>query len=231
MTERLTLNDEKPRWYPVSVSSLEHHLEYLSAGGNFFNGDKTYASRKNIAYSLQYLEFLDRVIKDISLSSVLWTQNVKSFVVHGAAVIEAVFNYLVVESGNGKTTQWKQISSHYSSEFKIEDKKYKNLVEVLEKLESPVLMQMTFDQLTKKVESKKLLGEKFKAYSKIKPIRKLRNKIHIHVPNHEYGTDWDTFNNSELKLIRTVLYSVLTSEVFTNNDTFKHFSYLDENES
>ena len=231
MTKQLTLNGEKTRWYPESIASIELHFEHLTAGGRFFDGDKYYATRKNLAYSLQYLEFLNRVLQDISLSEVLWTQNVKSFVVHGAAVIEAIFNYLVIGNGHGNTTHWKQVSSHYSSEFKIEDKKYKNSIEVLEKLESPIPTQMTFDQLAKKVESKKLLGQNFNSYSKIKPIRQLRNKIHIHAPDHASDTDWNTFNNSELKLIRTVLYSVLTSEVFTNEKTYKLFSYLNESQS
>jgi hypothetical protein len=231
MTTRLTLNGEKPRWYAESIASLESHLGNLRAGEKYFGGDKYYAERKNLAYSLQYLEFINRVLKDISLSEVLWTQNVKSFVVHGAAVIEAIFNYLVISGGYGNTTQWKQVSSHYSSEFEIEDKKYRNAIEVLEKLETPVPTQMTFDQLAKKVERKKLLGQHFNSYSKIKPIRQLRNKIHIHAPADAGDTDWNTFNNSELILIRSVLYSVLTSEVFTNGDTFKLFNYLNENES
>ncbi len=231
MTDRLTLNTEKPRWYPESVLSLTTHIESLSTGNNFFDKDETHPIRKNIAYSLQYLEFLDRVLKDISLSSVLWTQNVKSFVVHGAAVIEAIFNHLVIESGFANTTQWKKISTHNSSEFKIENQKYKNAIEVLEKLESPVPTLMTFDQLAKKVESKKLLGTSFKSYSKIKPIRQLRNKIHIHDPDDIGDTDWNNFNNSEFELIRSVLYSVLTSEVFTNEETFKHFDYLNEKKS
>jgi hypothetical protein len=186
MSDRLTLVDEKIRWYPASVASLEDHLAHLNCGDVFFDGNKTYASRKNIAYSLQHLEFLNRVIEDVSLSSILWSQNV------------------------------------------IGGKKYKNLIEVLEKLENPIRIQMTFDQLAKKVESKKLLGNEFRAYSKINPIRKLRNKIHIHSPDHEYNTDWTDFNKPELRLIRTVLYSVLTSEVFINNDTFMHFEYLNE---
>lgn len=84
-------------------------------------------------------------------------------------------------------------------------------------------------KLTKKVESKKLLGKDFDAYSKIKPIRQLRNKIHIHASDDASDTDWNTFNTSEFKLIRTVLYSILTSEVFTSDATFKCFSYLNEN--
>jgi hypothetical protein len=219
MSDRLTLVDEKIRWYPASVASLEDHLAHLNCGDVFFDGNKTYASRKNIAYSLQHLEFLNRVIEDVSLSSILWSQNVKSFVVYGAAVIEAIFNFLVIESGNGKTTQWRKVTSHHSSEFEIGGKKYKNLIEVLEKLENPIRIQMTFDQLAK---------NEFRAYSKINPIRKLRNKIHIHSPDHEYNTDWTDFNKPELRLIRTVLYSVLTSEVFINNDTFMHFEYLNE---
>lgn len=222
----LTLKGSGVTWYPTSICNLEQHLGMLITANAHFTHDQARPIRKNIAYSLQYIEFLNRVLIDISLSSVLWTQNVKSFVVHGAAITEAIFNFLAISKGQGKTTAWKKTSSYSSPEFTLGDSKYKNQIEVFEKLNVPALTQMTFDQLAKKIESKKLLGESFPAYAKIKPIRKLRNKIHIHDSDHSTDTDWHNFNQSELLLVCDVLHSILTSEVFGASSHLDRFSYL-----
>ena len=101
------------------------------------------------------------------------------------------------------------MNSHTSSEYLLGNQKYRHETEIYEKLDIPIITQMTFDQLAKKVESKKLLGENFPAYSKIPPIRQLRNKIHIHDSEHSKDTDWHNFNDSEFKLVKDVLYGCM----------------------
>jgi hypothetical protein len=228
VTDRLTLKNERSTWYPASINNLEQHLVILIKENAYLNLAEVYPIRKNLAYSLQYIEFLNRVLNDISLSSVLHTQNIKSFVVHGAAIIEAIFNFLVIINGYGKTTNWKKIDSYSSPEFTIGGMQYKNETNIYEKISIPVPTKMTFDQLSKKIESKKLLGQSFPAYSKIKPIRQLRNKIHIHDSESSTDTDWNNFNQSQLLLVRKVLHSVLTSEVFYGSNHFDKFDYLKE---
>jgi len=226
MVERLTLKGEKETWYPNSINTLEFHLSVLLKSNEYFSSDQIYPMRKNLAYSLQYVQFLSQILRDVSLSSVLRTQNIKSSVVHGAAVIEAIFNYLVISNGFGNKTQWKKVNKHCSHEYTLAATKYKNDIEVFEKLEVPIPTQMTFDQLAKKVESKKLLGNAFTEYSKIKPIRQLRNKIHIHDSDHSSDTDWNNFNQSEFILISGILYKVLTSEIFSSSTHMDKFEYL-----
>lgn len=226
MTDRLTLKGENEVWYPASIQNLEQHLSELLRSNDYYTNEQIYPMRKNLAYSLQYLQFLNQTILDISLSSVLETQSIKSFLVHGAALIEAIFNYLVISNGFGNQTQWKKVSKHSTPEYELGDIKYKSDIEVFEKLGSPISAQMTFDQLAKKVEKKKLLGNAFTEYSKIKPIRQLRNKIHIHDSDHSYDTDWNNFNQSEFVLIAGVLYRILVSEVFAGSIHMDKFVYL-----
>jgi hypothetical protein len=227
MTDILTLNHEKKTWYPADISSLDNHLSFLISTNDFFNASQAYPIKKNISYSLQYIEFLNRVLIDISLSTVLRRQNIKSFVVHGAAVLEAIFNFLVVSRDYGNKVTWQKINTYGSPEYLLNGIKYKNETNIMTKLEEPVRSQMTFDQLAKKVESKKLLGGSFSSYSKIKPIRRLRNKVHIHDADHLTDTDWNNFNDSEYELVSNVLFQVLTSEVFVGSNHFKKFAYLD----
>ncbi len=155
VTDILTLKNEKHTWYPASIASLERHLSFLISKNDFFDEKEAHPIKKNISYSLQYIEFLNRVLNDISLSSVLVTQNIKSFVVHGAAVLEAIFNFLVVSKGHGKELTWKNINTHLSPEYSLNNVKYKNETNIKFKLKKPIKSQMTFDQLAKKIESKK----------------------------------------------------------------------------
>ena len=227
MTNTLTLKHDNKRWYQASIANLEHHLSFLISKNKYFDDEEAHPIRKNISYSLQYIEFLNRILNDISLSDVLITQKIKSFVVHGAAVLEAIFNFLVVSKGHGKQLYWKNMNTHVSPEYSLNNVKYQNETNIKVKLEKPIKSQMAFDQLAKKIESKKLLGNSFASYSKIKPIRQLRNKIHIHDAAHIGDTDWNNFNVSEFQLVSDVLFQVLTSEIFVGSNHFEKFSYLD----
>lgn len=222
----LTLKDSSSTWYPISIADLEDHLGFLMITNSRFTSAQLGPLRKNIAYTLQYVEFLDRVLKDLKLSSVLWTQNVKSFVVYGASVIEAIFFYLVVSAGQQSNSTWNSVKKYSTAEYDLNGRRYKNEIEVFEKVAQPVYLEMTFDQLSKKIETKKLLGARFPLYSKINPIRKLRNKIHIHGIEDASDTDWWNFNQGEFDLMREVLHGVLTSGKFSPSTHKAKFNYL-----
>ena len=226
VSETLTLSSNTDKWYPNSVGGLESHLSYLIKENSYFSNSQTRGIKKNIAYSLQYIEFLYRVMKDINLSSVLYTQNIKSFVVHGAATIEAICNFVAITNGYGKKTHWENITKNETNEYKIDSITYKNKTEIYKKSANEISEQMTFDQLAKKVEIKKLFGTAFPVYSKIKPLRQLRNKIHIHDAEHSSDTDWYNFNKNEYDLVKEVLYEILASEVFADSSYIKNFNYL-----
>ena len=104
---------------------------------------------------------------------------------------------------------------------------YKNEIVIFEKLETEVAMSMTFDQLIKKIESKKLFGQNFQIYFKLKPLRQLRNKIHIHDSENSGDTDWYNFNQTEYKLIKEVLFEILKSDLF-DNVLFDGFGFLSD---
>ena len=210
----------------MPISQLEAHFGIFIKKNEYFTYNEAKPIRKNIAYNLQYIEFLNQIIIDIKLTEVLWTQNVKSFVIYGASVVEAIFNFLILSSNQGKKINYKTISSFESNEYILDSKKYKNDITILEKVDIPINTQMTFDQMAKKVESKKLLGENFTNYSRIKPLRQLRNKIHIHDADHSDDTDYYNFNYSEFTLIKEVLYSLVTADIFKASPYYSKFEYL-----
>jgi hypothetical protein len=225
VSDRLTLKEDTAKWYPSAVSTLESYLGVLIVKGSPFPDVKIIPLFKNLAYNLQYIEFLYRLLKDINISSVLLAQNIKSFVVHSAAVVEAVLYYVVVSTGNATTNKW-QSCKKISNSYHINDDSFLLKTEIFKELALPIISEMTFDQITKKVEDKKLLGDNLDLYKAISRMRKLRNKIHLHVIDSLSDTDYKNFNNSEYELARKVLYGILTCPLFSNSTYNKCFDYL-----
>jgi hypothetical protein len=228
---KLSLKPDKKTWYPQPITTLESHLKVLIKKGTLFPDEKISPLTKNLAYNLQYIEFLDRLMKDVNLSSVLWTQNVKTFVVNSAAVIEGVFQYIVVSKGYASTTIWQSCKKFKSNEYEIDGNTFLQETEMFLKISLPIIKEMTFDQLAKKIEDKKLLGDVNDLYKAISRLRKLRNKIHIHEINGSEDTDYNNFNDSECKLARKVLFGVLTCPLFEESSYLKCFDYLINNDN
>lgn len=226
MANQLTFKSSTDTWYPAPIHHLEGHLCVLIKPNNYFQENQTKPLNKNIAYSLQYVEFLDQLLKDIKLSSVLETQNIKSFVVHGASIIEALFYYIVVSAGHGAQTEWKSYKKLKTHHYEVNGDKFYNETELLIKVSPPIMIKMTFDQMRKKVESKKLIGNVGDLYTQISRIKKLRNRIHIQGIEHSTDTDWWTFNKDEFQLMRRVLYGILVSPLFSSSSHITLFDYL-----
>jgi len=226
MTKSLTLKSSTETWYPNSIGTLKEHISSFIVSNTYFSIHEVSPIQSNIAYSLQYIEFLCRVIEDINLSSVLYKQNVKSIVVYGASIIESILNYLVITEGYGKTTNLKSVNKYDSKEYSLSEKNYKNTTEIFEKLDEKIPVQMTFDKFLKKVESKKLLGDNLQLYKDLNFIRQLRNKIHIHDSGDSYQTDYDIFDNKKYILIQRTLLEVLTSCIFDSSIHLDKFEFL-----
>lgn len=223
---KLTMKGNTEKWYPTSVDALRAHLGVFIVKDTFFTENKVAPIRNNIAYNLQYIEFLDRLIKDINLSDVLLGQNIKSFVVHSAAVIEAIFYYLVASTGNATTSEWVSSKKLKSNPYTVNGCEFLNETEIFTRSDHLITVEMTFDQMSKKVEKKKLLGEVGDLYKEISRIRKLRNKIHIHSIDNLSDTDYNSFKKSEYDLTRRVLLGVLTSPIFSASTNQRYFDYL-----
>lgn len=225
-SDKLTWKYDKATWYPQSITTLESHLAVLIVSRTPFPDDKILPLRRNLAYNLQYTEFLDRLIKDINLSSVLWALNVKSFAVHSAAVIEGIFHYVVVSKGYATTSEWQSCKKFRSNQYEVGGTILLHETEIFIKVAPPITSEMTFDQMAKKVESKKLLGDVGRLYAAISQIRKLRNKIHLYGIEGSSDTDYNNFSASEYELARNVLHGVLTCPLFNASRHKNCFDYL-----
>lgn len=212
----LKFKGQGPAWYPNSVYVLEGHLSQLFTPLNEITSKRCRGITKNTAYALQYLEFLAQVENDLKLSAVLATQTWKAFVIHGCAVIEAIFYYVLVSKARAANTEWQSERKVASPEFDLCGVTCRQEIEFFTKLASPRLIEMTFDAMCKSVEAKKLikLGDDF--YSKLPYLRKLRNRVHIHAIETDAETDYAKFESKDYELMKFVLKTMLTSHLFPN---------------
>ena len=226
---KLTKKDESgATWYPVSIARLE-----LVIGKVVYSGlgyDQSHALRKNIAYNLQYIEFQDRILQDIKLSSVLHTQTIKTIVFVGTSVIESLLHFLLISNGKHSTTEWKEKCKFKGNEKTLNGERVRIDSVMYEKLASKELKHMTFDAIIKCAKSNHIFGTGKVIYEKLESLRKLRNKVHLQIIDNPNDTDWNNFNASDLSDICKVLYAVFTSGIFSPNaDERAFFHYLRRN--
>ena len=225
MTELTKTDEQGATWYPVSIARLEGLLEKIVCSNQGY--DHSNALRKNLAYNLQYIEFQDRVLQDIKLSSVLHTQTIKTIILVGSGVIESLLNYLLIINNLHSTTEWKEKCKFKGNQKKLDDE-YVRLDSVLyEKLPSKEFQHMTFDGIIKCAKSNNILGSGKVVYDKLNSMRRLRNKVHLQVINNPGDTDWNSFNNADLSDMSKILYAVFTSSLFSPSaDERAFFHYL-----
>ncbi|MBV1950882.1 MAG: hypothetical protein KUG64_01620 [Cycloclasticus sp.] len=228
MVELIKTDEEGSGWYPVSISRLEGLLENSIYTGRGY--PHSYALRKNLAYNLQYIQFQDRILQDIKLSSVLYTQTVKSIVLVGCGVIESILHFMLIVNNVHSTTEWKEKVKFKGNQKKV-DGNYQKIDSVMyEKLPTPQLKHMTFDAMIKSAKARAVFGARPTIYQKLEGLRALRNKVHLQVINEPTDTDWNSFSATHLSDICKVLYAILTSGIFSPTaDQKTYFSYLRRN--
>jgi hypothetical protein len=214
----LTLKNKGDKWLPNSVENLEVYLEQFLIPIPGYEEKECKGLRKNITYALQHIEFIYRCGEDLNLTAVLQTQNVKTFIIVTCSIIEAIFFYLLRARGKASTNSWKFYRKLPGQEFNDADgKKRKIVMEIFEKVELAIYEEMSFDAMCKRVESNKLVvlkNDEF--FRKLSCLRKLRNRVHVHIVKDNTDTDYLKINQKQYNLAREVLYTLLTSELFPN---------------
>jgi len=93
------------KWLPIPID------KYRSQTGNGYFPGMQFHFKSNIAYSLQHLEFLEIILRDLTLTSVIYTQMVKDYVITSVSIIEMLFFQIAKHEGKLKNIEWRQIKS------------------------------------------------------------------------------------------------------------------------
>lgn len=225
MPQLSLVGTDQPTWYPTQISRLDTFLEKAISLGHGYR--TVYALRRNIAYSLQHLEFLDRVLEDIKLSGVLRTQTWKTFIVVGTGLIESVLHYLLIRHDLHSTTEWELKVVLPGNTKNVDGEAVKGDVHISRRLPGARLIQMTFDAMIQKARSKRLLGQNLNLYDDLQELRELRNKVHLQAIDEPTDTDWNAFQLADLQQMYRVVHGVFTSTIFRPSaEEVDYFAYL-----
>lgn len=212
-------------WCPNRIDTIRAFLQRGIEEDNVLAYRQAFVS--NIAYHLQYSEFLNYLLTKTKLHTVIKTQIQKTFVVTGMSIIEAILWYVLRKNGIQRTTEWRELRK--LSDLRFEDGESKFLVRttIMKKQDKPIDVETKLDSMIKKIESKKMLGKEHQVYRNLNYLKKLRNRVHIHAVQHDRDTDWYSFSEQEVKLMKAVLLSVLTGYPFKPEPTDESIlSYL-----
>ena len=91
---QLVGENSRDRWYPNSVIELKDYLYSCKK----LNNDLISGLVSNLAYNIQYIEYLRKTLRELNLSTVLKTQTIKSFIITSLSIIEA----LIIEFSDSK---------------------------------------------------------------------------------------------------------------------------------
>lgn len=230
-------------WLPTTMNNFEVIISKKISGespkeSTFVAGGKMltsvtasprnyeYGLRKNICYSLQYLEYLLATNNQLYLTPVLTFQNYKTFIIVSASVVEGILYHELKIKNLQSKDNWNSLGKT-SSQKKVHEKLHQFVTEIFEQVDQHD-KSMTFDQIIDKVETKKLLGETDeKIYCDINALRKLRNKIHIHLTTSRHDTDYNSFNSEKLDFAKNTLLNVLRMYFcLTDEEVQDTFSFL-----
>lgn len=86
------------RWYPIAAETYRLAFKIDTRIEN------SAALKKNLSYSMQYLEFLEKEMKELKLSDVIYIMLVKTYVITGMSVLEGLFTNIIKSNVWWKTT-------------------------------------------------------------------------------------------------------------------------------
>ena len=189
----------KNRWYPQPIYKYKDNLKIIS---NSSDNERIIC---NYAYNMQYIEFLEKELSDLKLSTVILTMLYKTYIITAMGIIESLFSYLLKEKGYWKTSCWEEICTFQANEKEINNEKYM-IKNILYKKSEDKNLRMDFGSMIKKVE-----------------LRELRNRVHLHLGERYNDHDYNNFNWNEILLARKILYTIITCSEFCYDKSLYNF--------
>lgn len=204
------------RWYPQAV---EHYKNAIKVSGD---NDDARRLKSNFAYSMQYIEYIEKQLRELNLSNVIVTMLYKSYIITSMSIIEALFVNLLHHTGYWNTAIWEEFSA-FGSNPKVIDGVNTKIETHLFRQVPEYDMRMDLDSMIKKVEKKHLLSIDHNAFPALKILRELRNRVHLQIGNGPCDHDYNCFGNEEIQMMRRILYTILTSSEICNNPSIFNF--------
>lgn len=209
-------NECKDRWYPNSTK------EYKAAFIIDNSIDNSEALQKNLSYNMQYIEFLEKELSELNVSTVLYKMLVKTYVITAMSILEGVFSNLIKSNGWWKTSNLESIGTTQANETKFDEEMLVVKTEIFKKVDEYDL-KMNLDEFIKILSSHHAaLHVDHLIYPALRRLKNLRNRVHLQKVESEYDHDYNAFDQHVLSEMRQILYDILSSDrVCRNKEIFE----------
>jgi len=94
------------KWLPMSINNYREIILARYSGEEYTENHELYPVFSNIAYNLQYLEYLNKCFEELYLTSVLRAQNTKMFTLTVSQIIECLLYNKLTDLGVAKNDIW-----------------------------------------------------------------------------------------------------------------------------
>ena len=195
-------------WLPTSVNDII----------NSFNFNCKEVLKKNLAYNIQYLQYLSKNIDEEKTTSALYRMRYKTFVVTSMSVIEAIFIILLNERNLIPTVEWKEGTHHHNN---IDE----NTIEVSFKRKriSPQIKKINFDESIHLMQTNQILNASDAMYPVIRALQDLRNRLHLDKANQLMDSDYNSFGEGTYIITKLVLYKILNNKTVSKGNKYIEF--------
>lgn len=209
------------KWYPLSIAQYKSAIKITHININ------SSALHSNLAYSMQYLEFLEKELAELEVSSVIYVMLVKTYVITSMSVLEGIFTNIVKANGWWKKSDLESIGTTQANETNFNGQKIVVKTELLQKV-TPYELQMNLDELIKILSRHhEALDVDHLVYPALRRLKNLRNRIHLQKVENSTDHDYNAFDYDVKKEMGKILYEILTSKMVTN--TPQVFDFLKGN--
>lgn len=209
------------RWYPISVDSFRNG--FIAMRGD---ADGYHPLVDNLAYNLQFIQFIEKAIDELEVSSVIYTMLVKNYVITGIGIIEGVFSYIIKTNGWWKTKDEEVVLNSCAQQKTAEGVTLVIRTEISKKVD-PFMDKMSFDEMISCLKRHHAaLKVDHLLYPQLDRIRDLRNRVHLQKGENPKDTDYNAFDYQVKKQMKEILYAVLCSPKVTDSRAIHNYDFL-----
>ena len=208
------------RWYPTPVG------EFRKAFALDCSIEGYHPLVDNLAYSLQYLEFIEKELSELVLSSVIHIMHIKSYVITSMSILEGIFTNIIKSNGWWKQKNTESILTANAEQQENDGTKVVIKTEIMKKVEA-FDDKMTLDEMIKCLNNHhKALAVDHLVYPALKRLRDLRNRIHLQKGDTYNDHDYNAFDNHVKEEMQSILYTVLCSPNVTSANELSLYDFL-----
>lgn len=208
------------RWYPTAID----HFRNISALDYQVEGYHPLID--NIAYSLQYLEFLEKEFAELNVSSVIYIMLVKSYTITAMSIMEGIFTNIIKSNGWWKQNDEEVVFTSKASQQQPDGTQLVVKTEISKKI-SPVNVQMTLDEMIKCLRHHHQgLVVNHLVYPALNRLRDLRNRIHLQKGDAYNDHDYNAFDFRVKAEVQEILYTILCSPNVTDGRFLDYYDFL-----